>query len=387
MRTQPKVFYTAEEPGGGGGTPLEPTLEQLTDPNYKPAAAPIEGVNPDGSLQDGYQKGEDGVITKIDANPPVEGLNEDGTIQEGYQKNADATITKLEPPAEDDEAPPADDSAALYEEVAKITGEPVEVDFGEVDPLSAEGVAMRDKVIREQGALDFEAYLKQTDPRAYAYMLHRDAGGDDESFFAKKTFVLPDEETFKSDIEAQKSIIIQDLIDRGIEPEIADAQVTNYIKNNLLTEKATAAYTAKKDAQVQQLAQIEEERRKDQDQLSQAVNELAGTIAKNINEGSIRFVIPDTKKAAFNTFVRENLRYDAGKFYLTTEINSENAKEVLEGQFFQFSKGDLSAIVARQAKTQTVQRLRSAVQRAGQTKVKDTSGGGSPTEFVPLGSI
>lgn len=390
MRTQPRFFHEAA-PGDGGAPPVQPTLEQLMDPNYvPPAAAPaaVEGVNDDGTLQEGYQKDEaTGAVTKIVTNAPVEGLNDDGTIQEGYQKNADGTITKVEDGASNDDDIPEDDSEAFFAEVAKITGEEVVVDFGGVDPLTPEGVAIRDKVIRDQAAEAFEAYLKQSDPRAYAYMLHRDAGGDDESFFAQKESVLPDETEFKSDIEAQKAIIKQDLINKGIEPDIADAQVTKYIKDNTLTEKATAAYNARKTAQANQLAEIEKANKAEQDQLNAAINTITTSIAKSINEGAVRFVIPETQKASFNNYVKNNLRYDEGKFYLTREVNPENVKEVLEGQFFEFMKGDLSAIVARQAKTQTTHRLRTTVQKAAATKVKDAGGTGSSDGFVPLGNI
>lgn len=382
-----KMFYDPA-PNGAQSSGTQPlSLSELDNlPDTPPVDTPIQGG-------DGTPKPPDiSQVPPVTDTPPepVEGLNADGTLQDGYEKDADGKVVKkdtpAEPPSTDDE--PADDASAkdFYKQVNQITGEEVAVDFGETDPLSPEGVALRDKAIRQDAVQKFEDYLRTTDPRAYAYMLHREAGGSDEEFFAEKTFVLSDEQTFNTSIDIQTSILKQDLLDKGVPAEIVEATIAKYIKDNVLTEKATGAYTVMKKAQEQQMKEIERVQNEQKQQFQNQVTSITNTISKGINDGNLNFIIPEAKKAAFNEYIKQNLRYDNGKFYVVNELG-ENLKEILESQYFQFVKGDLSALIKKEAKTQTTQRLRTTVNRANNTNPKGADVGNQNKDYVPLGHL
>ena len=138
-----------------------------------------------------------------------------------------------------------EDVESFWKEVEQITGESIQIDYGGTDPLSPAGVALREMKIRGDAALKFEQYLKQTDPRGYAYLLHREAGGSDEEFFAKKSFVLSDREEFENSIEQQSSLLKHSLTEKGVPEEVAQATIDKYIKDNVLKEKALEYYELK----------------------------------------------------------------------------------------------------------------------------------------------
>jgi len=380
MRTK---FYDPAPGEGGGGAP-QLTLKELDELENKPDAPVITNTTPD---------------------PPgvVEGLNEDGTLKEGFEKNEAGevikSIVKDEPPKEEekpekgdegdkgDETPPDEiDATEFYAQVDQITGEPVEVDFGEIDPLSPAGVAIRDKAVRDDANKKFDEYLRTSDPHSYAYMVHRRAGGTDEDFKKEESFALPAESEFYENADMQAAIVKQDLISKGVPTEVVEATVEKYIKDNLLTQKAKIAYDSRKASQEQQMLEIENRQKEIQDKINAQANQVLTSISKEITEGGLNLVIPETKKAGFNQFVKDNLRFDDGKFFLVSELG-DNIKEMLEAQYFQYIKGDLTGMIRKEAKKQTVQRLRTAVNKNNTDIIKGGSAQKSTTEFIPLENI
>lgn len=391
MRQLIRVFYDAG--AGDGGTPtLGPSMADLDNPDYVPpvlggdgggGGTPEEGVNPDGTLQDGYKRGEDGKVVKDAAPSQIEGVNADGSLQDGYIKDADGNVVKQDAGRADGDGDSPED---FYKTVEQITGEPVTVDYGDIDPLAPEGVAIREKAIRDDAVTKFEEYMKASDPRAYAYAIHRSNGGSDEDFFETKHYVLPDADTFKTSVDLQTKMVKQDLLDKGVPEEIVEATVAKYVKDNVITDKATAVYNAKKQAEAFQLQELEKEQKAQQQEFQQAVSNVLTIVSKNINEG-LNLIVPDAKKNEFNEFVKNNIRFDNGKFYVVSELGQNNLKEVLESQYFQYVKGDLTALVERKAKTVTTQRLRTKVNQSNAAGVKGANSNDNNPEFVPLGSI
>jgi hypothetical protein len=394
MRHSRFIYNAAAGEGGGGAGP---SLADLDNPDYKlptPAADTAtdleaarvkaaeeeaakqqnkgEGFNPDGSIADGYELKDGKAVKKEDPNAkpaPKPG-------------DADFVAPDTDNDEDDEESP-----EKFFSAVDQITGKPVTVEYGDTDPLSPQGVALRDGVVRDAAVVEFEEFLRTSDPRAYSYMLHRNSGGSDEEFFAQKALVLPPEVEFKSSVEMQTAIVKQDLLDKGVPTEVVDATVAKYIKDNQLSEKAMVAYTGIKDSQDRQAQDIERLSKEAQDKLNQQVNNVHNVIAKSITENELSIVIPEAQKAAFNTFVRGNLRYDDGKFFAVSELANNNLKEVLESMYFQFVKGDLKSIVKNEANSLATQRLRLRAKQdiSGNGKGADIST--KRKDHIPLGEI
>lgn len=413
--------------GGGGGKDLPPSLLDVGDPgqaNFSSFNDPVvdpppgetpeqklvretaavtaataqaalakEAVNVDGSLKPGYIKNDQGVFSKdtnytppADADNLEEGLNEDGTLKEGYIKDKNGKIV-IDPAYE--KIP--DSPTAIFEAVEKLTGIKVEVAYPDgVDADTPEGLVIRDQAIRDQGAVQFENYIKQHKPRAYAYMLHLENGGTDDEFFEDGPgFTLPVKEDLDKSADLQASMYKYELIAlNGLDDASAQALVDMAVKDNKLKEKSEAAFTRIDKVQKQQITDIEKFNTQRKQQRDNAIGTITNTVAKAIAE-NMNFVVPDAERPAFQKFVLDNLRYDtdSNKFFLVQDFGTETLKETLEALFFQHKKGDLSKIITRQAKTKAAQGIRL---RLKGTEGPGTSGGNAnntTVKHIPLGDL
>lgn len=280
-----------------------------------------------------------------------------------------------------------DTPEAFYEAVAAITGEEISVDYGEVDPLTPAGVAIRDAAIRADEVEKWENHLKATDPRSYSYILHRQSGGTDESFFAQRGPVLPELAELRESVELASDVYKQSLVAKGVPEDVADTAVEKAIKDNKLIEKAEAAYTAIRADQENQLKQIEEANKQEHAAFVQRCASVTAALDNVVDAGELNFVIPETKKLAFKEFVSNSLRHEDGKFYAVSELDGKNTKEVMNALYFQFIKGDLNGLVTRKAETKAVQRLKLATKSATGGLPSGKEGANPSTTYVPFGSI
>jgi hypothetical protein len=364
----------AASPGGQAG----PSLADLDDPNYKPP-----------SLEDPNNPTPSGDEPPADV--PTEGLDAEGNLLEGYEKAEDGSIKKIGTSVNSDDKPGDDeiveaDPVAFYEEVQAKTNFAVDVDYEDVDPLSAEGVALRETAIVEQAERSYDDYIRTNMPRAYAYMLHTKNGGTDDEFFAVKKEPLADKDTFSNDVEAQRQFLIKDLVAKDVPEEVAKMTVDQYVKTNVLTEKAIALYDKKKGEETALLqAHIDRDKALKQE-FDNSVATLTGVISQGI-EKEMRLVIPNDKKKAFNEFVIDNIQHDGKDFFLAQKLNpKEITPGFLEALYLQFVKGDVSALIKKEAKKQTVQRLG---QRVKQDRSASSSGNPNDKQntFIPLSQI
>jgi hypothetical protein len=370
-----------------------PSLADLDDPNYVPKTNDI--TDPKNQVD---PPGDD----KPADDPKVEGVNDDGTLAEGYERNELGEVVKKPDDSADDnpddDADDAGDDAgdevkpeAFFEEVNKLTGIELKVEYPEgVDPLTPQGIAVRDKVVREQAMLDFEETIKKADPRAYAYMVHRAGGGADTDFFEKRSagYVLPSSDELKDSVDMQTAVYKHDLIAKGNSEEEADLLVKNAITNNKLLEKATASHKSIDEAQKSQLAQAEARQADEQKKFDTAVKTVTKQIETTITSG-ISFVVPESKRNEFQQFVIDKLQYDqeSGKFIMVQELDPTDLKKSMEAMLFQFMDGDLSKVVKQQAGKEAAHQLRLRIKKDQQGGGGGSQGDRNKTGYIPLGSL
>ena len=348
-------------PNNGGIEPIKEVIPPLPNPGDKPADEPPA---------------------------PVEGLNADGTLQEGYVKNADGTITKT--PAST-EVPPEDELTpeAYYETVEKISGiklaAPVVYPDG-IDPLAPEGVAIRERALVDQGALTLENYIETEYPRAYALMLHLQNGNPEETFYTKgAAYQLPALETLRESVDTQKAVYLHSMVSKGVDPEDAEALATAAIKSNKLLEKATAAFNETKTMQDRQIEELRQQQVEAERHNTEQISKMTKLIATTIETG-ISYQVPPNQRAPLQKFMEDNLRYDSttGNFMLVQEVKPENIGIITESMVLQYLKGDLSKIVKKQAGTVASQRLRAAVLKSTEGKIRSTEPDSMGAKNLPL---
>lgn len=334
-----------------------------------------------GKAEDAAKTGEAGKEASTTETGDTGKADEKKPGEEDKKPEGDAAGTETGGESEEEASP-----EEFYNSVDQITGTPVKVEYGEVDPLSPEGVAIREKAVRNDAVLQFDRYMRESDPRAYAYFQHRKAGRPDSEFLEQKTLTLPDLQTFNDSVDLQSTLYKSALINAGVPEDIAEASVAKAIKDNALLAKATEVYNRTATAEKAQLAKIEADVARDE----AAFEQLCSTVTKNLNsqidKGDLKFIIPDAKKPEFKQFVTDSIRVDDGKFYVVQELG-EDPKALLESLYFKFINGDLSAMVERRAETKTVQRLKAGVNKSKSASAKGSASEKNQTSYVALGDI
>jgi hypothetical protein len=386
-----KFIYDANPPGGGG---LPPSLQDIEN-GIEPKPTDLNQAAQQQAAEEARLAAEaqaQAATAETAYNELVkEATNTDGSLKPGYVKNAEGKVEK------DPNSTPADDPNAdedegdFWEDVNKLHGVDYAVEYPEgVDPVSPEGAYHREKVIMKQAIDNFENYLKESDPRSYAYMLHRQAGGSDEDFFSQKTFSLPEYTTFKDNADVQVSVYKSSLIGKGIDAESAQVLVDKAIKDGKLFDYANAAYNDVKASHEKELKLIEEANQKEQQVYQTSVNKLNQSLTVAIQEGKgMNIMIPDTDKQNFLQFVRETVEYDSKskKFLLVQPVEDSDLNRQLEALYLLYKKGDLKSLIQREAQTQNVKKLKRVIQKSGNGH---NSGGGeppAPTKKLALGDI
>ncbi|RUP42159.1 MAG: hypothetical protein EKK63_02355 [Acinetobacter sp.] len=357
----------------GAGASKLPSLADLDDPNFKPATPPqeeepkpdpVEGLDAEGNLLEGYTRQQDGTIAK-DAKDPQEEEEDEGGEEE------ESSVTPEE----------------FYTAVSAQTGIEVNVDFGEVDPLSPEGVALRDLALVQQTRHSFEEALKTEYPRAYAFFLHNKEGGSDEEFFKAPAPAVIAREAFEADMDVQESWIKKDLLKKGLSQTIVDLQVKEYITQGTLTQQALKVYDQVVREDKLRLQEIQTKEAERQKAFESSVQNLSQEISTTVKNG-MKSLVPETKQAEFVNFVMNHIQHDGeSNFFAILPVSKEQLATTMDSLYLQYMKGDLSKVVVKEAKKQTVQRLKLGASRDNADKKKNVGDPDTSKKFIPLSEI
>lgn len=399
-----RIFYEAVA-GAAGGAGLQPSMKEIREaaaagktPGQLTPPVVVIPVN-NGGITGAPEGGpvlpnaaEEEARQKLAAENIAKGLNPDGspktaatetkTAEQLATEAANVTAGKNPDGTEIVAATEMTDDEMVADFFAKIdakSGMPVKVEYpAGVDPLSPDGVYIRDQVVREQAKLEFQQSIRAGNPRGYAYMLHLENGGTDEEFLGKGVGLsLPERTLVETDVAAQTMLMKLDLKAKGIDDDTITTIVEKAVKDNKLKEKSLLAYDGIATDQKNQLLLIEQREQQSiarEQQLSTAFFSSADKIMPNM-----RLIVPDADKPGFKAFMDENVRIDNGQIYLIKPINAENLQQTMEAMFLMFKNGDLSKIVQKQAATLTSQRLRTSLDATKITGPKS----GTETKVLP----
>jgi hypothetical protein len=224
-----RVQFNKDDGGAGGFVTMSDVDagdEVVLDPPKGDETDPPAGETAD-EKADREQKEQQAIADKAEADrKEKEKADLDAKEKEEAAKKVDTT-DKGKDTLGDEEL---EEDEAFWAEVDKLKGgEPLEVDFGDVDPLSPEGIVIRDKAVQDDAIGKFEAYLKTTYPKSYALLAHEVAGGKVEEFFdtVGKEAELPTVAQLENDPVLQERIFTQHLKSLGN----SDKMIANAIKN------------------------------------------------------------------------------------------------------------------------------------------------------------
>lgn len=267
----------------------------------------------------------------------------------------------------------------FYKAVEKITGSQIEVDYDDIDPLSAQGVAIREKAVSETAVNSFLDQLEAKHPKVYRAFEHAMAGGNLEDLFS------PGEKDYskveiKEDDEDHAKIVLKEYYQKK---GVADTRIKRMIEADEeseegLVKSAQAALAEMKTAQEKEAAQkFEEQKIRGQRQAAQDQRFLED-VDKIVSSLQIStFRIPSKREAdEFSDFVRNSIQRDGkGGYLFVTPVEPGSIEKQLQTEYFRFKKGDLEKLITTKATTKLAEgtRLRLKKQEATvRTTVEET---------------
>lgn len=295
---------------------------------------------------------------------------------------ADATPAGEEPKEDGDTD---EEEGNFWDDVDALRGTKLEIDWSkhkddqgnEIDPTSPQGAYIREQYIAQQAVASFEEHIAKTDPRGYAYILHRQAGGTDEDFFSRKTVTLPEYDKFKESVDLQSKVYRDDLLRKGLDADSAKVLVDKAVTDKKIFELADKAYKDYDKSQKDELAQVTKKLEDEDKAYQKSVAELSTLITNTISGDTMRFLVPDAKKADFDKFVRTHIQRDGDQFFAVQALDKDSIGKTLEALYFRFINGDLKSLIQRTAVTQNSKRLQRAAQKSEKTPAGGGTGGAS----------
>lgn len=300
------------------------------------------------------------------------------------------------PVAEEEEIPDATnpdkeeeegvDPSQFYEQVEKITGQELAVDYAGVDPLTPQGVALREQAIKSSVLEGFLEEIETKFPAAYKALQHAYNGGDISELFKTAT----GRDYAKVDIGDKDEVLATEVLkefyrSKGVKNE---AKILRMIEadqdsdQGLVGEARTALAELRAEQETKTNELLEGQKNKAADQAKRD-KVMITAIDEVLDSGKISsFKLPSKQEGSdFKRFVVQNIRkLPEGKYEFATPIESGNLEKLLQYQYFQFKKGDLDKLISIKATTKTAEGLKLKL-KTEQEKVK--SGSGSP--IVKLG--
>jgi hypothetical protein len=388
------LYKRTLDPNGAG-----PSLADLDDDKTPPPVPPTPPAGPDDLAK--KQQEEEAAATAAAETAYQEllaqAVGEGGVLNPGYRLNTEGKV-EVDPdykPGEEtsnDNDDDDDDQAQLFwSKVNELRGVPLEVEYPEgVDPLSPEGVLLRDKQVAAEAIQQWESYLQSKDARAYAYMLHRQNGGSDEDFLSEKTSILPSYTEFRENADLQMQVYKSELIHKGLDEETAQIVVDKALKDNKLFESADTAYKQREERDRKALQTIQDHVEQSNKEFQQVVTDTTSKITNVIMKGDgLNLVIPEADKTRFLNFVQERLEYDEEnkEIILVERLAGNELPRKLEALYLLYRKGDLNSLIRREAAVQRTKDLRLRVQKSASAPAKSSGSQSSKEEYVPLGEL
>lgn len=328
MKVKNMFIYDAAPEGGAGDTPPEGGTTHLPEGGKIPEATPAPGTEP---------------------TPPGTEPTPPGTEQ------ADET-------GDEDDAP-----EQFWNSTAEELGIPADVVTTWLkdaeDPMSVQAVVAFTKGIAETVRQNVEEELKNEDPRAYAYRLHRQRGGTDEEFLQGASSQLPEREKLENSIDLQRKFFVKVMTGKGIEADEADVLLERAVKDGKLATKVLAFYDAARQDEETELATYEQALQQAQAAAVQQYQQTIGALNNTIKGETMPIHIPEADQAPFQKFVQDLVfQGDDKNFYVGIPATGDGSEKLLQALYLLYAKGDLNRLKPRE--------VRKTLPRLGAPKIK-----------------
>ncbi len=279
---------------------------------------------------------------------------------------------------EEQEEETQDDSeqaSKFFEQVEKITGREVEVDYGNVSPLSPQGVALREKALVDSTLDSWLEEIETKFPQVFQALQYANNGGDPAELFTQTTSRdYTRVELKEDDTDLAKQILKEYYQAKGVKSEekIKKLIETDEDSESGIVKEAQSALAEMRTEQEEQRNQTltaqkakADEQKKRDTVLVTAIDE----VLESRQLGSFK-IIDKMEARQFKDFVLKNVRRTGeGKYEFATPVDATTLQNALQYQFFQYKGGDLSKIIQQKAASENAAKLKLKL-KSEQGKVK-----------------
>lgn len=366
-----KPYYDPNPPNEGGGTT---TVDEKETQEYQTLTGKVETELTDvEKTRLGELKGKYDVVHKDDKGNVL--TAEQIAVVKETEKKFNTILAKPEDQRTKEENDfikansEPEKVKSVYEQVDEVSGIKYNVEYGDTDPLSADGVILREEAIATHAAREYDKKVKTKFPDAYQYMLHLSQGGKREDFFKPENQDFKTLTIKKDDPANQERVLRIALTAKGNAPAIIDAAV-NALKDGQLYEVAKSELEALQTSQQQReqrREQIEEQRKLKE---AQDVDTFYNQLDEALEKGFDGIKIPITERHKFGDFFSSRIEYQNNGFMVTKPLNLKELNKELKVAYFEFTGGDLKGLTERNTKTAIASKFRSTIKQ----------------EFVPKGT-
>lgn len=306
---------------------------------------------------------------KDELKKPLKKKKEEEVIEEDEEVKPPAS--KKKPEVTEDEEEEEEKPEDFWKAVENITGLPVDVDFGDVDPISPQGVALREKALAEKAVDEFLNKLEESQPKVYKALEHALAGGDLEDLFT------PGEKDYskvvlKDDDEEHAKMILADFYTKkGLDPKRVNRMIANDEESEEgLVENAKGALEQMKTAQDREKNQVMAAQQAQAEKQKAMDAKMLASVDGIIGSGKIASFLIGSKNEAkeFADFVRQGLQRDGkGGYLFITPLDPTNLEKQLQAEYFKYKKGDLTKLISAKATTVNAEKLRLKLEKEKKT--------------------
>jgi hypothetical protein len=269
---------------------------------------------------------------------------------------------------------------SFWSDVEKLTGRQIEVEYGDVDPETPEGAAIREEALAQQVVNDHLDYLSKIYPREFRALEHAANGGKLEDLYSPAEPDYSKISIGEDDEEAQKSFMNSYYQRKGFSPSKAKRMV------EADEDSEEGLYSATKDALKELSTDQERERNRiieDQRKADMAAKkqdmQMIGSVERVVQSGKLnKFTVPVKEREGFYEYALSNMqRNPNGGYMFVQPVQPNDLERQLQEMYFAYKGGDLSKIIQREVKTEGAKRLKRASSKESSKKIGSGSGSSS----------
>lgn len=366
-----------------------PTLDDFTESSLLDA---VEEEKKPSDLEEEEEEDLEEEEEEIPENPLDKKIPEKKKKKDEKPKDLDDDPEEEEEEEEEDKDDDDDDNEetaeSFWSDVEKITGVEVEVDYGDVDPETPEGAALREAALVEKTEGNIWKYIETNFPKSFK-ALTVEANGGDLSELITPNYVDYSKITVEEDNVAQQKKI---LLDYYMEvKKLPEKKAVRMVEADEDSEDDKGLFNAAKEAieerktdQIKHETEVAEKNEKEVKKREAEDQQMLGYIKAVTDKGDVgSFQLAKADKEKFFEFFAGRVnRSPEGGYMFSSPITNDNFNELLEQAYFSFKGGNVDKLVSRRQETKKTRTLKRNAKN-DKTKASSSQGNKKDTKKLP----